>query len=325
MSPDQDNFKKRRFKSPEVVDRKWLEWFREEFGRQLYNIEVEPNPDAPFRMEATSRILPDLAISSSSRSPMRTAHRGNLDDNLSMLVIQTGDIMLRFDDKDVALTANMATLGRNDVKAVLDIRSNTQMLSIRLRRRILEPLVKDLSNLRDVAVVRDAQAVRLLVGYVRMLDQEETIVTPEAKHVITTHVHDLAALAFGATPDAKAVAEGRGVRAGRLAAIKSDILSRLVRPDLSAADVAARHGVTPRYVYALLETEGLTFSGYVVAQRLAVAHRMLGDPRFATQSVNAIAFAVGFNDVSYFNRMFRRRYGETPSDVRAKAQREGRS
>jgi AraC-like DNA-binding protein len=322
MASDPQNFKKRHFKSPDAVDRNWLEWFREEFGRQLYNIEFEPNPDAPFKMEATSRTLPDLALSQSSRSPMRTAHRGNLDDNLSMLVIQAGDILLRFGDTDVALAANMATLGRNDVKAILDIRSNTEMLSIRLRRQILEPLVKDLSNLRDVAVVRNAQAVRLLAGYVRMLDQEEMVETPEAKHLITMHVHDLAALAFGATADAKAIAEGRGVRAARLAAIKSDILSRLSRPDLSAAAVAARQGVTPRYVYALLEMEGLTFSEYVVAQRLALAHRMLSDPRFRGEPINSIAFAVGFSDISYFNRTFRRRYGATPSDVREAASRE---
>ena len=32
-----------------------------------------------------------------------------------------------------------------------------------------------------------------------------------------------------------------------------------------------------------------------------------------------IAFAAGFGDVSHFNRMFRRRFGDTPSDVRAAA------
>jgi len=32
-----------------------------------------------------------------------------------------------------------------------------------------------------------------------------------------------------------------------------------------------------------------------------------------------IAFAVGFGDVSHFNRVFRRRFDETPSGVRAAA------
>jgi AraC-like DNA-binding protein len=36
-------------------------------------------------------------------------------------------------------------------------------------------------------------------------------------------------------------------------------------------------------------------------------------------SITDIAFASGFGDVSHFNRVFRRRYGDTPSGVRAAA------
>jgi len=34
-----------------------------------------------------------------------------------------------------------------------------------------------------------------------------------------------------------------------------------------------------------------------------------------------VAFDAGFGDLSYFNRVFRRRFGATPSDVRAAARR----
>jgi AraC-like DNA-binding protein len=46
---------------------------------------------------------------------------------------------------------------------------------------------------------------------------------------------------------------------------------------------------------------------------------MLTDSRFADRTVGSIALEVGFNDLSYFHRTFRRRFGATPSDVRATA------
>jgi len=44
---------------------------------------------------------------------------------------------------------------------------------------------------------------------------------------------------------------------------------------------------------------------------------MLIDARFSDRTVSSVAFEAGFGDLSYFNRAFRRRYGATPSDVRA--------
>jgi AraC-like DNA-binding protein len=66
----------------------------------------------------------------------------------------------------------------------------------------------------------------------------------------------------------------------------------------------------------LFEPEGVSFTTYVINQRLARAHRMLCDPLFDHRSISAIALAVGFGDISYFNRTFRRCFGATPSDVR---------
>jgi AraC-like DNA-binding protein len=37
------------------------------------------------------------------------------------------------------------------------------------------------------------------------------------------------------------------------------------------------------------------------------------------RSITSIAFDVGFGNLSHFNRLFRRNYGATPSDVRAAA------
>jgi len=109
---------------------------------------------------------------------------------------------------------------------------------------------------------------------------------------------------------------------GTLAAIKQDILANISDSRLSVTAVANRQGFTPRYIHMLFEGEGVSFTEFVIDLRLSRAHRLLIDPRFLHQSISAIALRVGFGDLSYFNRTFRRRFGVTPSDVREQARHE---
>ncbi len=121
----------------------------------------------------------------------------------------------------------------------------------------------------------------------------------------------------------KALPSAHGMRAARLQVIKADVMDNLGRSDLTATSVAARHDVTARYVHKLFEGEGQSFSEFVLGQRLARVHATLRDPRSATRTISGIAYDVGFGDISYFNRVFRQRYGTTPSEVRACAPRDG--
>ena len=58
------------------------------------------------------------------------------------------------------------------------------------------------------------------------------------------------------------VAEGRGLRAARLQAVLDDICRHYLDSNVSAASVAQRVGITPRYVHQLLEDTGKTFSDH---------------------------------------------------------------
>ena len=66
----------------------------------------------------------------------------------------------------------------------------------------------------------------------------------------------------------------------------------------------------------LFEAEGTTFSEFVLARRLEHALQMLTLPSHAHLKITDIALASGFLDISYFNRVFRRRFSATPSEVR---------
>jgi AraC-like DNA-binding protein len=171
------------------------------------------------------------------------------------------------------------------------------------------------------AVPGTTYALKLLTGYLRALLNEEALSSSEISRIVVAHLFDLIALSLGATRDAAAAAQLDGVRAARLHAIKSDIAARLPDCSLTIAAIAARQGVTPRYVHKLFESIGTTYTQFVLWQRLERAHRMLQDHRLAERSISSIAYDVGFGDLSYFNRAFRRQYNATPSDIRNDASR----
>lgn len=102
-----------------------------------------------------------------------------------------------------------------------------------------------------------------------------------------------------------------------LLSLKADIEACLNQPSLSLEQLATTHGVTTRYFQKLFEAEGRTFSDYLLERRLERAFQMLRDGRIE-RAVSAIAFDVGFGDLSYFNRTFKKRFGATPREIRAR-------
>ncbi|MFZ3358869.1 MAG: helix-turn-helix transcriptional regulator [Xanthobacteraceae bacterium] len=113
----------------------------------------------------------------------------------------------------------------------------------------------------------------------------------------------------------------RCIRALRRAIILHEIERRSSESDLSAIMIATLLGITPRYVHLLLEETGKSFTRHVLERRLELAVMLLRDPRWSHRKIADIAAEVGFTDLSYFNRVFRRHYGETPSAFRAAAPR----
>jgi AraC-like DNA-binding protein len=192
----------------------------------------------------------------------------------------------------------------------------TRYLTLFVPRRRLSAMAVNPEDALARPIPSDTEALRLLVDYVERALRKQRLTSPELRQLFTIHVQDLIALAVGVTRDTGEAARGRGLRAARLSAIKSDIMGQLDNEGLCVADAAVRRGVTPRYVQMLFEFEGTTLTQYALEQRLARALRMLADPRNQGRTISAIAFEVGFGNLSYFNRTFRRHFGMTPSDAR---------
>lgn len=299
------------------------EEFREVFGRNIMRIEMEPIAGAALEADMVLRSLPGLGMAVGRLSPMRNTHCSELidSDDLVLVIMRSGFGSIEQNGRTTEVREGDVALAANGEPAIFTGHSPTHVVNLRLSRELLESNIIDLGKNLSAPVIENGPALQLLKGYAQILNDAQELASPELRRAVATQIHDLAALALGATRDAAEIATDRGVRAARLHEIKTYVSENLGRRDLSTATVAARQGITPRYVNMLFEIDGISFSKFVLVQRLARAHRMLSNPGLDAYAISAIAYKVGFSDLSYFNRSFRRRYGATPSDVR-KAERQ---
>jgi AraC-like DNA-binding protein len=123
-------------------------------------------------------------------------------------------------------------------------------------------------------------------------------------------------LALGAGGDAAETARGRGLRVARTREILVEIGARFSDPAFSARVVALKFGLSPRYVQELVQETGSSFTERMLELRLQSARAMLAERRNDRMRIGDIALSCGFNEVSYFNRCFRRRFGCSPTQYR---------
>jgi AraC-like DNA-binding protein len=82
--------------------------------------------------------------------------------------------------------------------------------------------------------------------------------------------------------------------------------------------VASETGANRNKVNEVLKAElGMTFTSYLNKLRLTEAARLLAEKDGA--AVAEIAYAVGYANVSYFNKLFKEEYGCTPKAFRSLA------
>jgi len=238
--------------------------------------------------------------------------------SVPLIIPVEGKCLVRQHEQELSLSPGEGVFARSDQPLMFGAKENYRVVNATLPVRAFELLVGKRDGL-SFTVVRAGQGViKLLHSYVELVCSQ-TLLDPAACQLAEAHIQDLAALAFGADREAAAIAEGRGLRAARIAAIKQDIAQHLGRADLSVSSVAKRQGISPVYLRKLLDSEGTSYSELVRGWRLARAHRLLCDPAMGSKTITDIALHVGFSDLSYFNRCFRRRFGASPREVRAVA------
>jgi AraC-like DNA-binding protein len=295
--------------------------WREVFGQTMVRLDIEPVKGTSFHAEGELCALPGAAFASVTATPVRVSRTQRLiaDDMADMVFVVTADAPLHIAQRgrEQVLDAGDAIFLRGGECSAIQCRDRARFTNISVPTGDLVPMLANREDISMTVVSRQNEMLDLLVGYVSLLQARQKPCSDALGRLAAAHIRDLMAAMIGAEPDCGSPARERGgVRAARLRAIKADIGTRLCEPGLSIDMIAARHGISPRYVRKLFHDEHTTFSDFVLSLRLEWSRRLLLSPGHATCTIASIAHASGFSDLSYFNRTFRRRYAITPSDIR---------
>jgi AraC-like DNA-binding protein len=309
-----------RLATDDLPEEERLAIWHELYGRSLLNVGIEPAAETPFQADAEIMPIGACAVSAinSSRARYFVAkdYLAKAQDTTVIVNVKNGRLHGRHRGKETTIGSGQAVAILSNEVGSIDVMEDGDYLNIYVPTAAIAAAVPDLGKVLMEPLDQNSGALQLLTSYAAALQTITGPMPAQLGQVISTHLIDLAASVFGLHGAATKGPEANGVRAARRQAIKDDIAAHLTRHDLSPDDVAKRIGIKPRYMRELLQDDGTSFSDLLRHMRLQRAHQQLSDPRQLTRSISTIAYQVGFSDLSYFNRCFRRQFGATPSEIR---------
>jgi AraC-like DNA-binding protein len=294
--------------------------FREEFARQILSLDVIDHSGGRPRIDVTYLPLGGVGVCSLVATPAEFVrhkhHLKNGCEQFGLHIVETGPVQFANAGQERVYDAGSACLtDRGRPMRIFGPRGGSVRFVI-VQAAALKSLVAHPEDLSG-RPVRPGPALSLLNRYLRSLASFKEPPSSELASTIGVHLLDLVAATLKPSTEAANIVTERGVKAARLQAILAEIARRFGEPNFELGDVAGALGMSRRYVQKLLEVTGKSFTEHLAGCRLERAYAMLADPHHLHSAIIDIAFGVGFGDVSHFNRTFRRRFGETPSGVRA--------
>ncbi|WP_178130733.1 AraC family transcriptional regulator [Reyranella sp. CPCC 100927] len=289
-------------------------YFREEFCRTAMKAEIVDCSGGAPHFDFTIRCFGPVRAGTVDRSPYEFTFRQQ--DQLSLHLIHRGTVHARQAGLDYSADPGACY--------VLDHTRACRTTSPQGERIRIRNIGVDPAALRGLVrrphdatgLLHSRPTLHLLDHYLAGLETLEAAPEPALLHSIGVHLLDLFAAVLGPTSDAREVIAARGVQAARVQTVLAAMDRHFNQPLFTVGTLAAKLGVSRRYVHRLLERTGRTFSQHVLDRRLRYAHALLSDPHVASWRIIDIAGTAGFDDISYFNRQFRARFGETPTSVR---------
>ena len=227
-----------------------------------------------------------------------------------------GSATMRDAKQELRLGDGELICGQGNVPVQLAFAGDNRTLIVQVPHSELTARLKTPVGTAPRKIATDSGTARIFAGMLRSLaDTINDISTDQARPVELAFPEFLVTSLLDNAPP-KALGGAAGMRAALLERIFQTIEIRLSDPDLNYQQVAAEHGISPRYLQKLFESINDSFGHYVKVRRLERCRLDLRSPLHVQKSISDILFEWGFNDSASFSRAFREQYGVSPREYR---------
>lgn len=302
---------------PEARAAYWSSGYTSRFS----SITVDPNDPSAFhaelRMERHGPVTFACVRSKPTTVERTPALARQQDERLFgfiMLVRGSGAVRQRgresrFEAGDIMLSDSTEPIVCRFTEPVIGITARVSEAALKTRL----PAVDDLWGQR---LASGAPLVDTAISMARCLTKTVGAPMP-AEHggAVAGYMLDILAMSFAIANQREAPDETMG--GVRLALIRDFVEANLEDPELTPFRVARALEISPRYLRKLMELNGETLSSLILRRRLEESAKRLASVLCRRRTVTDIAFSLGFNSTAHFARVFKARFGLTPSEHRA--------
>ena len=222
--------------------------------------------DAPFQLNLELKVFNgvdvarvDGALLSTSRNAPQIARDG--DDRFVMgHLLSSTKGFARQNGRELEVDRGFTLLSLSDPSLLAAEGPVNRWMRILMPSRPLVARAPQMGDLLSVPLDDSRGLLRFLFAYAGFVLDHEAMDDDATADLVANHCMDLAALAFGARGDEAELASRRGLRSVRLSRVLNRIRLGFTDPALSAAGIARDLGLSERYVHALLQESGESFS-----------------------------------------------------------------
>jgi len=281
---------------------------------------VEPLPPAPFRAAVEYGRVGQATLCRVETGPHRAVHRADPGDagrpgTLNLLFTLEGGMRIEHAGRQAMLGPGSWALWDTGRACSLVVDRSVTQLLMAVPKDMLGTHQRDMLRLNWKTFPMEAgpgKVVRQVVG--SLFDELESL-KPATAAELTALTLELAHMAVQDNVRRDATSSVREMLHERM----SGFIRRNLRdPGLSVDSIANAFACSKRYVHKIFSGESQTVGEMILGSRLDRCRRDLADSTLADESITGIAFGWGFSNCAYFSRVFRERYGVTPSAYRAR-------